>query len=167
MCNACPLKAQCTDSDQGRRIHRSFDEAYLDRVRSYHQTERYKKALRKRTVWVEPLFGEAKAWHGLARFRLRRLPKVNIESLLIAAGQNLKRLLSWWGWGRRPYPGGAVGMVLDCLVIFYLICVVWCFGRKILLPHALPGMATREFFNKQGSYGNQAVPSVSLTPGVY
>jgi hypothetical protein len=35
---------------------------------------------------VEPLFGEAKDWHGLRRFRLRRLEKVNIEALLIASG---------------------------------------------------------------------------------
>ena len=27
----------------------------------------------KRNVWVEPLFGEAKDWHGLKRFRLRGL----------------------------------------------------------------------------------------------
>ncbi len=34
------------------------DEQYLDRVRGYHSTEAYKKALRKRQVWVEPLFAE-------------------------------------------------------------------------------------------------------------
>ena len=45
-------------------------------------------------VWVEPLFGEAKEWHGLRRFRLRRLEKVNIETLLIASGQNIKRLVA-------------------------------------------------------------------------
>ena len=61
---------------------------------------------------MEPLFAEAKAWHGLRRFRLRGLEKVNAEALLIAAGQNLKRLLSQWGWGRRPFPGGAAGVVL-------------------------------------------------------
>ncbi|MDQ5853038.1 MAG: transposase, partial [Chloroflexota bacterium] len=104
--------AQCTASDQGRQVHRRFDEAYLELVRSYYSTEAYKKALRKRQVWVEPLFGEAKAWHGLRRFRLRTLPKVNSESLLIAAGQNLKRLLSWRGWGRRPWPSGAAGVRL-------------------------------------------------------
>jgi hypothetical protein len=43
---------------------------------------------------VEPLFGEAKDWHGLRRFRLRRLEKVNIEALLIASGQNIKRLVA-------------------------------------------------------------------------
>jgi hypothetical protein len=43
---------------------------------------------------------------------LRGLPKVNGEALLIAAGQNLKRLLSKFGWGRRPWPSGAAGLVL-------------------------------------------------------
>ena len=62
-------------------------------VRSYQTTEAYKKALRKRQVWVELLFAEAKDWHGLRRFRLRELWQVNCEGLLIATGQNLKRLL--------------------------------------------------------------------------
>ena len=110
-CNACPLKAKCTESDNGRMIKRHFDEAYLDLVRSYHSTEVYKKAMGKRKVWVEPLFGEGKAWHGMERCRLRLLEKVNIEALVRATGQNLKRLLSWHGWGRRWWPGGAVGVV--------------------------------------------------------
>lgn len=115
-CMACPLKAKCTTSDKGRIVSRSFDEPYLDRVRAYHATEAYKKAMRKRKVWVEPLFGEAKAWHGLKRFRLRLLEQVNIEALVIATGQNLKRLLSWWGWGRRGWPGGALGLVIPANV---------------------------------------------------
>ena len=81
-------------------------------MRGYHATEPYAKAMRKRQVWVEPLFAEAKDWHGLRRFRLRGLEKVNGEALLIAAGQNLKRLLSRRGWGRRPFPSGAAGVVL-------------------------------------------------------
>jgi transposase len=111
-CNACPLKVKCTESDGGRQVRRSFDEPYLERVRSYHATETYKKAMRKRKVWVEPLFGEGKAWHGMARFRLRGLEKVNCEALVIATGQNLKRLLSWRGWGRRWWPGGAMGVAI-------------------------------------------------------
>jgi transposase len=114
-CHACPLKTQCTASPKGRQVKRSFDEAYLERVRGYHATEEFAKAMRKRQVWVEPLFAEAKDWHGLRRFRLRRLERVNGEALLTAAGQNLKRLLSRWGWGRRPFPAGAVGVVLPPL----------------------------------------------------
>ena len=111
-CDACPLKERCTQSSRGRTVSRQDEEAYFDRVRVYQQTDSYKKALRKRSVWVEPLCGEAKEWHGLRRFRLRRLWRVNSEALLIATGQNLKRLLSWRGWGRRPWPGGAPGLAL-------------------------------------------------------
>ncbi len=107
-CNHCPLKVQCTTSKQGRSLCRSAHEDYLDRVRAYHTTEAYKKAYRKRSVWVEPLFAEAKDWHGMRRFRLRLLWRVNSEALVIAAGQNLKRLLKKRGWGRRPCPGEAV-----------------------------------------------------------
>jgi hypothetical protein len=59
-CNACALKAQCTTSTNGRQRKRSVDEAYLDRVRGYHAIEAYQKAMRKRQIWVEPLFAEAK-----------------------------------------------------------------------------------------------------------
>ena len=72
-CNACPLKGDCTGSSRGRQVYRSFHADYLDRVRAYHETPAYQKAMRKRQVWVEPLFGEAKDWHGLRRFRLRGL----------------------------------------------------------------------------------------------
>jgi transposase len=106
VCNACPVKAACTTSRHGRMISRSFAAAYLERVRRYHQTAAYAKAMAKRKVWVEPLFGEAKDWHGLRRFRLRGLWKVNCEALLTATGQNLKRWLAKVGWGRRATPSG-------------------------------------------------------------
>ena len=73
-CNACPIKARCTDSLRGRIITRSFDEAY-------------RKAMRRRSVWFGPLFDEARQWHGLRQFRLRGLPDVNIIGLLIAAAR--------------------------------------------------------------------------------
>jgi hypothetical protein len=100
-CNACPLKSRCTKSKKGRWIRRSFEEEYLERVRGHQDTEAYRKAIRKRAVWVEPLFAEAKDWHGSRRFRLRRLEKVNVEALLIAAGQNVKRLLVFGERGPR------------------------------------------------------------------
>ena len=112
VCDACPLKAQCTSSKEGRRIHRHIDEDYLDRVRAHHETEAYEKAMRKRQLWTEPLFAEAKLWHGLRRFRLRRLWRVNVEALMVAAAQNLTRLLAWHGRGLRPASGMAVPLPL-------------------------------------------------------
>jgi Transposase DDE domain len=108
ICNACPVKSKCTTSDCGRTIQRSLYEHYLEKVRSYHTTEAYKKAIRKRQVWVEPMFAEARGWHGLRRLRLRGLLNANIQGLLIATGQNLKRFLAATGWGSRHAPCGSL-----------------------------------------------------------
>jgi len=111
-CNSCPLKAKCTTSNTGRRLSRHVAEEYLERVRAYHTTEPYKKAMRKRSVWVEPFFAEGKDWHGMRRYRLRRLWRVNCEAFVRAAGQNLKRLLKNREWGRHPWPEGAENALL-------------------------------------------------------
>jgi len=63
--------------------------------------------MRKRQVWVEPIFAEAKVWHGMRRFRLRRLWRVSTEALMIASVQNLKRLLNPPRSGRTPALGMA------------------------------------------------------------
>ena len=102
VCNACPVKSSCTDSVKGRIIQRPFDQEYIERVRRYHETEACRSAISKRKVWVEPLFAEAKTLHGLRRFRLRGIEKVNMEGLMTAAGQNLKRLLRHRGPGLAP-----------------------------------------------------------------
>ena len=109
-CNDCPVKHECTRSKQGRLISRSFHAEELDRVRGDKGTVADEKALRKRSVWVEPLFAEAKQWHGLGRFGLRGLANVNIEALIVATGQNLKRWLQATGWGRRGLPGAAAAV---------------------------------------------------------
>jgi hypothetical protein len=46
-CNSCPLKARCTDSDQGRTLLCSVHEAVVDRVRVSSLAKSYL-----------PLFGE-------------------------------------------------------------------------------------------------------------
>ena len=105
VCNACPVKSQCTNSRSGRTLRRSFFQDTLDHVAGYRDTEGYKKAMRKRQVWVEPMFGEAKQWHNMQKFRLRGLIRVNIEGLLTAAGQNIKRLLKAQPRPQSPDPG--------------------------------------------------------------
>ena len=122
-CNACPVKAACTTSSKGRTLRRSLAGKFMERLHRYQGTPEYEKALRKRRVWVEPLFGEAKEWHGLRRFRLRGLWKVNCEGLLIAAGQNLKRWLSRMGWGRRHGPAGSVALAHPLPATIVLITI--------------------------------------------
>lgn len=93
VCNACPVKSECTNSQSGRHIFRSFYKEELDRVKAYQATEAYQKAMRKRSLWTEPLFGEVKQFHQLRQFRLRGLKKVNIEGVMVATGQNIKRFI--------------------------------------------------------------------------
>ena len=102
VCAACSIRVHCTPNKRGRTIFRHFDEGYVDKVRAYQGTFPYEKALRKRRVWVEPLFAEAKDWHGMRRFRLRRLERVNTEVLMVAAGQNIKRLVAAQQGPRKP-----------------------------------------------------------------
>jgi len=116
VCQACRIKAQCTTSSYARVVKRSINQDYIDQVREYHKTEVYKKAQRKRSVWVEPVFGEVKQWHQGRRFRLRRLRKVNIESLIRASGQNIKRLLKQTG--RKHTPDPAHSMALSAIQLF-------------------------------------------------
>jgi hypothetical protein len=130
-CNACPVKVECTPSAHGRVVHRHFAEDYLDRVRAYHQGEPYAKAMRKRKVWVEPLFAEGKQWHGMRRFRLRSLWRVNTEALLVATGQNLKRLLQQRGWGRRPFPNGAAAGAAAHFWVLRLMLVAAADGEAV------------------------------------
>jgi hypothetical protein len=98
VCAECSLKPRCTTNKNGRSLRRGPKDEYIDLVRTYMQTEPYQKAIRKRKVWIEPLFAEGKLWHGMRRFRMRTLEKVNTEALMMATGQNIKRLLAF---GRR------------------------------------------------------------------
>jgi transposase len=98
VCAECSLKPRCTTNKNGRSLRRSSKDEYIDLVRTYMETKPYRKAIRKRKVWIEPLFAEGKLWHGMRRFRLRTLEKVNAEALMTATGQNIKRLLAF---GRR------------------------------------------------------------------
>ena len=82
-------------------MHRSVYAHHPKKVRTYHATEAYAKAMSKRQVWVEPLFAGAKDRHGLRRMRLRGLANATIQGLLIAAGQKLKRFLAASGLERH------------------------------------------------------------------
>jgi hypothetical protein len=79
VCNACELKARCTTSERGRVLYRPFEEDFYDRVRAYRGTYPYEKALRKRKVWVEPLFAEAKDWHGRSSRRRSRVGRSEVH----------------------------------------------------------------------------------------
>jgi hypothetical protein len=136
ICRTCPLRARCTPGEKSARsVLRSFGQDYVDRVRAYQSTAAYQKAVRKRQVWVEPLFAEGKQWHQMRRFRLRQLWRVNTEAFLIATGQNLKRLLQRRGWGRKPFPGGMVASANWYCCLSSALCFLHAGRRTLAAGH--------------------------------
>ena len=111
--------------------------------KSYRATHPYEKALRKGNVWIEPLFAAAKEWHRMRRFRLRRLEKVNIEALLIASGQNVKRLLAFFGGCRAKKLAQAAALHLPEAPPFYSRCQARRYRRGVLRRRRRRRFSTR------------------------
>lgn len=111
VCRACPLRSRCSRSPRGRQVSHSVFKDILDRVQTYSISSAYRKAMRKRAVWIEPRFADLKLWHHGSRFRLRGLLKVNIEALLKATGQNIQQLLKTKTPGKLLNPAQAMSVI--------------------------------------------------------
>lgn len=90
-CRTCKLKSQCTLAER-RALKVSSHHGALVRLRADSKTEDFKKLYRSRAPVIEGVFAEAKQWHGLGRAWRRGLTKMLVQSLLIAAVMNYKRL---------------------------------------------------------------------------
>lgn len=94
ICLNCPYTNKClTGKTNGRQIQRSIyedDIRYADTVVSSFQRSRL---LARRKHCVEGSFADAANNHGFKRARWRGLVKVNIQNLMIAAVQNLRKLI--------------------------------------------------------------------------
>ena len=91
-CDPCPLKHKCCPNAPSRRIPRDINEAARDVARNLMGSTAYLVSLCNRKK-IERLFGEAKRNLGLNRLRLRGPTGAKDEFLLLAAVQNLKRLI--------------------------------------------------------------------------
>ena len=92
-CGKCKLKEQCTRTRR-RGLKVSIHHAALVRLRADSKTESFRQLYRSRAPAVEGVFAEAKQWHGLRRAWRRGLSKMRVQSLLIAAVINFKRLIA-------------------------------------------------------------------------
>ena len=91
-CKNCSLKSRCTDAPY-RQLKVGKNHGALIRLRADSKTESFRQIYRARAPVIEGIFAESKCWHGLGRAWRRGLVKMRIQSLLIAAAINLKRLI--------------------------------------------------------------------------
>jgi hypothetical protein len=104
-CLVCKLRVFCTRSHTGRTIHRHREQELLERARKIANSKAAKRDLKRRQHLIERSFADAANCHGLKRARWRGLCKQAIQDLLIAAVQNLRKLIKHlaqinpeWAW---------------------------------------------------------------------
>ena len=102
VCRECPLRSQCTNSKCGRRVERHMDQEHIDWADECLSRGQRRRWMRRRQIRVEGSFADAAACHGFKRARWRGLLRMRIQNLLIAAVQNLRKLLKKTFGGRRP-----------------------------------------------------------------
>jgi transposase len=94
VCLKCHLRRFCTRSRTGRTMRRHRDQKLLDRARRQANTKQAKLDRKRRQHLIERSFADASNLHGFKRARWRGLIKQSIQDLLIAAVQNLRKLIA-------------------------------------------------------------------------
>jgi len=94
VCLKCHLRKFCTRSRTGRTMRRHRDQKLLDRARRQANTKQAKLDRKRRQHLIERGFADASNLHGFKRARWRGLIKQSIQDLLIAAVQNLRKLIA-------------------------------------------------------------------------
>ena len=126
VCTVCPLRARCTKSKR-RVLDISPHHDALKRLRDDAQTDDFRVMYRMRKAVIEGVFGEAKQWHGLRRAARRGLANMLIQSLLVAAVLNFKRLMA----ARAPIGYCKSAITARETLIRAVISGVWVHRRAI------------------------------------
>lgn len=93
VCAACELRAQCTDNKHGRLLSRHVLQDAIDRADHAHSPPQRRRLMRRRKAIGEGSFADAANRHGYKRMRWRGRRRATIQNLMIAATQNLRKLL--------------------------------------------------------------------------
>jgi len=89
-CQACPLRQQCTTSQQGgRSVQRSEHEELIEAHRAGMETAEAKAVYRLRGQAIELVFADVKEHRGLRRFSGHGLARVRTEFALEVLLHNL------------------------------------------------------------------------------
>ncbi len=114
VCNACPLRMQCTDNKQGRLLSRHVQQETIDWADNVLPGSLRRQRMRRRKYLMEGSFADAANNHGYKRARWRGLAQMTIQNLLIAAVQNIRKLIRYGGGppvtAMRNLPGQQQGL---------------------------------------------------------
>lgn len=120
VCKGCPLREKCTRS-QGhqKQVTRHVWQDAWERLDRNRLTEVGRRLYKGRQETVERSFADAKQHHGHRYARYRGLGKVQMQSLLAAACQNMKKIALVQARkadkGGDPAPEGLFNTLKRCL----------------------------------------------------
>jgi hypothetical protein len=101
LCQACPLRSECTRAKNGRSLQVPTDYALLQKAWNETNSPAARHNRLRRQHVMERSFADAANNHGSKRARWRRQWRQQIQSWLIAAIQNLRLLINQGGKGGR------------------------------------------------------------------
>jgi transposase len=92
-CKTCPVRERCTNSQNTTKVvTRHVWQASVERANEVRLSDWGKKRYKRRSQTVERSFADAKQHHNHRYARYRGLEKVNMQCLLAAACQNMKKI---------------------------------------------------------------------------
>jgi hypothetical protein len=94
-CNSCLQKQKCTSSDRGRTSSILVHEELITELINKMGTRKYRVMMKKRQVYSEGSFSEAKEVHGMDKARFQGAEKVNIQALMTSMIQNIKKFVKY------------------------------------------------------------------------
>ena len=93
-CQQCPHFKKCvTSKNTGRQIQRNANQTYVDWADNCITTYERKRLMARRKYKAEGSFADAANNHGFKRSRFRGMKKVQIQNVMIATIQNLRKLM--------------------------------------------------------------------------
>ena len=94
VCQQCQYFKKCVNSKRsGRQVMRSVYKEYVDWADNCLTKHERKRLMSRRQYKVEGSFADAANNHGFKRLRFRGIEKAKIQNLMIAAAQNLRKLM--------------------------------------------------------------------------
>ena len=128
VCQKCRYFKECTNSEKhGRSIRRKFGTEYMEWADTCMSKRQRRRLTTRRNTKLEGSFADAANNHGLKRARWRGIIKMQMQNLMIAAIQNLRKLLHHLGNGGLP----AVKQAQN-VAIFDTVAVIICFTHRLL-----------------------------------
>ncbi|MCK4886526.1 MAG: transposase [Planctomycetes bacterium] len=96
ICQQCQHFQKCvTSKNTGRHIQRNANGKYIEWADNCLSTYQRKRLMARRKYKAEGSFADAANNHGFKRSRFRGIDKMKIQNLMIAAIQNLRKLLKY------------------------------------------------------------------------